>query len=1030
MKLQRRWLMGFRDAWPTCGGAIRCSVFLLLALLLVSKPQDVLARAVRTNPGFAANSVPRNDDGSTSNAVDLGFTVNFFGATFRSAFVNNNGNITFGGPLSEFTPEGLIGSPLRIIAPFWADVDTRAAGSSLVTYGKDIVDGRPAFGANWVNVGYFDSHDDKLNSFQLVLIDRSDIAPGDFDIEFNYDRIEWETGDASGGRGGLGGTSASAGYSNGSRTAEASFEILGSRLPGLFLDSNRNALVRRTLNSDVRGRLAFFVRQGAVGCTYAVLSLDLFFPWEGGDGAVQVAAPGTCAWTAASSAGFLTLTSETNRSGSGNVDFTVAPNRTSSLRSATLTIAGYTLVVTQEAFITLKVTPPALTLSPVGGVFPSRIALQLESLSGEVDWAASTALLNGQGWQLKVTPSSGTVTESQPLTLILELNSGFLPPSPAAATLTVRDTINGPTVVVPITIATGPGESSHLLLSQTSFVFRVPGGGAAPLSQTLHLLNTGTGSLNWAISASALTEAPWLQYSLLAGIATSGPTALSSTVLTANPVGLAPGVYQALVPISAAGTDDQPQLVTVTLQVVPASSAPAGEMSPNGLVFVAQPGGAAPAAQNLLLSNLGPGDLTFQLTPSTVSGGNWLGLSAAAGSAGLQPATVAVAVNAAGLPAGIYRGAITAAFSSGKARTVQVVLVVVPAGGTSLLGANLCSPRGMDLVTTAVGADANLDVSFPASLQARVVDSCGRAVNDATVLVLLGETTVITLRPVGNGLYSGTWTPAQAESSLAVSFTALHPSYDSVNRGYTVAVAAAPGAVILPVLATDGVVDAASFTPQLPLAPGAIISLFGSGLAAAEAFAGSVPLPRQLRGVRVRIGEEDAPLFYVGPNQINAQVPVSARPGTVVSIAVNVGGQWSAPQSYRIAAVQPSIFQSDGLAAARDAQSRPITFGNPARIGSALQLFATGLGAVDPAAATGAAAPASSTVRSPVRVRFGGVEVPVSFQGLAPGSVGLYQVNVTLPATVPTGDQVPVVIEQNGIRSNPGATVSLPLRRP
>lgn len=1030
MKRQRRWDRGLRASRRIFCYATPGRVFLLLALLFVSKPQETSAGAVRANPGFAANSIPRNDDGSTSSAVDLGFTVNFFGATFRSAFVNNNGNITFGGPLSEFTPEGLIASPLRIIAPFWADVDTRAAGSSLVTYGPDTVDGRPAFGANYVNVGYFGSHDDKLNSFQLVLIDRSDIAAGDFDIEFNYDRIVWETGDASGGRGGLGGTSASAGYSNGAGKAESSFEILGSRLPGIFLDSNRNALVRRTLNSTVRGRLVFFVRQGTVGCTYAILSLDLLFPWEGGTGTVQVAAPSGCEWTASSSAGFVTITSETSRSGSGNVDFTVAANRTSSVRSATLSIAGQTLVLTQEAFITLRVTPPALTLSPVGGVFPSRVALQLESLSGSVDWVASTALLNGQGWQLTVTPSSGTVTKPQPTTLILELNSGFLPPSPAAATLTLRDIINGPSVVVPVTIATGPGESSHLLLSQNSFVFQAPEGGAAPSSQTLHLLNSGAGSLNWAISAGALSAAPWLHFSLLAGIATSGSTTLSSTVLTVNPVGLAPGVYQALAPVSATGTDDPSQLVTVTLQVVPADTAPAGEMSPNGLVFVALPGGTAPATQNLTVSNLGSGELTFQLEPSTVSGGNWLGLSATSGSAGLQPATVRVTASPAGLPAGIYRGGITATFSSGKARVIQVVLVVVPAGGTTLLGTSLCSPQRMDLVTTAVGDGANLAVSFPASLQARVVDTCGKAVNDATVLVLLGETTIITLHPEGNGLYSGTWTPLQEETSLAVSFTALHPSYASAQRNFTLSTAAAPGAASLPAISMEGVVDAAGFTPRLPLAPGEIIAVFGSGLAAEEAFAGRVPLARQLGGISVRIGEEDAPLFYVGPDQINAQVPFSAKPGTTVSVVVNVGGRWTAPQNYRIAAVQPSIFQSDGRAAALDGRSRPITFENPARIGDTIQIFATGLGAVEPTVATGAAAPSSSTVRNPVTVRVGGIQVPVTYQGLAPGGVGLYQVNVTLPSTVTPGDEVSVVIEQNGIPSNPNATVSLPVRRP
>ena len=85
-----------------------------------------------------------------------------------------------------------------------------------MTSGTGSVDGHLAFGVNWINVGYFNSNTDKLNRFQLILIDRSDTGPGNFDFEFNYDKIQWETGDADG-SGGLGGISARVGYSNGSR---------------------------------------------------------------------------------------------------------------------------------------------------------------------------------------------------------------------------------------------------------------------------------------------------------------------------------------------------------------------------------------------------------------------------------------------------------------------------------------------------------------------------------------------------------------------------------------------------------------------------------------------------------------------------------------------------------------------------------------------------------------------------------------------------------------------------------------------
>jgi len=203
----------------------------------------------------------------------LGFTVNFFGNNYSSLYVNNNGNVTFNGPLEDYTPQGLTGSRLPIIAPFWADVDTRGAGTLPVTYGTDTVNGRPAFGANYLNVGYYDSRGDKLNSFQLVLIERSDTGAGNFDSEFNYNRIAWETGEADDGINGLGGASASAGYSNGSGSAGTSFELAGSRVPGSFLDSNSNGLIRRTQDSgNVLGRLVFSVRGGVITPTLTSLS--------------------------------------------------------------------------------------------------------------------------------------------------------------------------------------------------------------------------------------------------------------------------------------------------------------------------------------------------------------------------------------------------------------------------------------------------------------------------------------------------------------------------------------------------------------------------------------------------------------------------------------------------------------------------------------------------------------------------------------------------------------------------------------
>jgi hypothetical protein len=232
---------------------------LLLSILTGATVTAASGAAIRA--GFHDTLLPGNDDGSTG-PVALGFAVDFYARTgVNHVYVNNNGNVTFGGPLGSYTPFPILTTSTVMLAPFFADVDTRYNLPD-VYYGTGTVEGRPAFGVDWIDVGYYNAHLDQSNSFQLVIIDRSDIAPGDFDFEFNYDRIEWETGDASGGLGGLGGSSARAGWSDG---ATASFEIDGSALNGGLLDGNQTTgLIHHSLNSDVEGRYVFHVRNGSV----------------------------------------------------------------------------------------------------------------------------------------------------------------------------------------------------------------------------------------------------------------------------------------------------------------------------------------------------------------------------------------------------------------------------------------------------------------------------------------------------------------------------------------------------------------------------------------------------------------------------------------------------------------------------------------------------------------------------------------------------------------------------------------------
>lgn len=235
--------------------------------------------------GYQQLTLPANDDGTypctttddppctgsdTGPAtVPLGFTVNFFGNTYDAVYVNNNGNVTFEAPLPKYQPSSLdtFGSP--IIAPFFADIDTLDPSSAVVNFGTGTLNGNAVFVVNWPGVGCYEHVDTVLNDFQMIVVDRRDRATGtdgdDFDIEFNYNMIQWDTGQATSGdaacRNGQSGDSAYVGYTNGSNTGN-SYQLEGSGVPNAFLDGGDDALASNSLGSTTAGRYVFAVGLG------------------------------------------------------------------------------------------------------------------------------------------------------------------------------------------------------------------------------------------------------------------------------------------------------------------------------------------------------------------------------------------------------------------------------------------------------------------------------------------------------------------------------------------------------------------------------------------------------------------------------------------------------------------------------------------------------------------------------------------------------------------------------------------------
>ncbi len=241
-----------------------------------------------------------------------------------------------------------------------------------------------------------------------------------------------------------------------------------------------------------------------------------------------------------------------------------------------------------------------------------------------------------------------------------------------------------------------------------------------------------------------------------------------------------------------------------------------------------------------------------------------------------------------------------------------------------------------------------------------------------------------------------------------------------------------------PSVAPGGVLNGASFIKGQAVAPGSIVSIFGSNLSAGLQIADTVPLSTSLGGVTVTFNGNTAPLYFVSSGQINAQVPYETQPGSVDIVVKN--GSASAPVAFDLAPAAPGVFSiptgiGNGIIINLDgslaAPSGSITGypTHPAKGGNVVIVLATGLGMTNPPAVTGHDSLDATrfTVGSPA-VLVGGVAIPpanIQFSGLAPQFPGVYQLNILLPASVATGDKVPFQLQMNGITSTNQVTMAI-----
>jgi uncharacterized protein (TIGR03437 family) len=212
----------------------------------------------------------------------------------------------------------------------------------------------------------------------------------------------------------------------------------------------------------------------------------------------------------------------------------------------------------------------------------------------------------------------------------------------------------------------------------------------------------------------------------------------------------------------------------------------------------------------------------------------------------------------------------------------------------------------------------------------------------------------------------------------------------------------------VPATSSAGILNAASELPAI--APGTLIAIYGTNLAAGTAQFSAAPLPVLLGGTSVSINGTPVPLLYASPGQVNAQVPYETKVGTAKLIVTSTGVS-SAAVNFEVAATGPGIFtQQPGthVLALNLADGTLNASQTPARPGQYITAYLTGQGAVNPPVTTGDVAPSSPPFPvpvAPVVVKIGGQIASVPFAGLAPGFIGLLQMNVLIPDAAPTGEQ-------------------------
>jgi uncharacterized protein (TIGR03437 family) len=409
----------------------------------------------------------------------------------------------------------------------------------------------------------------------------------------------------------------------------------------------------------------------------------------------------------------------------------------------------------------------------------------------------------------------------------------------------------------------------------------------------------------------------------------------------------------------------------------------------------------------------------------------------------------------------VNRGSVAVSFPNGatyvpgvpQTLTVTISDPAQSAAGFELTARVAATPSAMAGSFAATDANTQLVCSQPnLAVFQQVPNTSTQSCPPGYALQYIEQTMTGYTNSVGHLPYtfSFTWTPPCTNVGNVIFYVAADagpgnpPSSDN-DHIYTTNYTLTPvGSATAPEIACGGVITAAAFGGLAAAAPGSWIEIYGANLGPSTGYQwqgsdfSGVNAPTKLQGVSVSINGQSAFIDYVSAMQVNAQVPngVGAGPGTLV---VSNSNGASAPYTLTLNPLEPGLlapgsfviggnqyveaFNSDGSYTLPTTSTLGLN-SRPAKPGETIVIYGVGFG---PAAAGGTQIPpgvvvtqTNSLVNS-MQVSLGGIPAALTYQGLAPGSVGLYQFNVVVPASLANNNAVPLTFNLGGPNGNMGS---------